>query len=545
MTEARDKPTILCVDDDELVLRSLRRQLRRIVPHAKIELMSDGLQALELLSTRFRGGRPFSLLIVDQVMPKLTGDELLVRATIQSPDTYQVMLTGEVDGITVGRAVNEAQLFRFISKPWSEEELTVTVQRALDFFQRDHALREEQQANEELASQLRQSQKMELLGTLSGGIAHDFNNLLSVILLSAEGLQDDLRTNQLTTERHTASLEAVHDILSACGQATKLTRQLLSLTRNTNDRDEPFSATEGLKESLKLLKRLLPQEVTLCHQLPSAQELYLRGSENAFQQVIMNLVLNARDAISGAGRIQISISPYDSLHSRVCLAGELSVRPYLLLSVSDSGEGISPEKMRQLFDPFFSSKGELGTGLGLTVVYNTVVRSMGGAIDVESDGETIFSIYLPLEKEAEKQRNESPPKQVPTRIQDQYQIALVEDQSLVRRALTVTLRGEGFEVIPFADGRSLLQWLARPEGQRLSLILSDIMMPEMSGPALWDRVQERYPELPFLFLTGYAGDMLGTRDISSALILRKPISGAELREKIYAEIERRAGASYM
>ena len=385
------KMSILCVDDEELILKSLRRQLRSIDTQCHIELAQSSKVALQLLARYHEQGRPFALLIVDHLMPEMNGDELLKQATQMSPQTYQVMLTGQIDGFTIGALINHAKLFRFLAKPWSIEELTVVVKSALSSFQRDMDLLKQQQANARLTRQLHQAQKMEILGNLSGEIAHDFNNLLHVVMLSAESIQENLKHAPLDHNISTA----VHDIMAACNQAGKLSTQLLSLSKQSDDLKVVFDLSLSIRPTITLLKRLIPSRIKL-HYTPCSSPLMLYGNENALQQVLMNLVINAKDAIKELGNIHVTLTSHQQPQTQDLLVGQLHVHTYARLRVADTGLGIAQPMLHQIFEPFFSSKGDQGTGLGLAIVYNTIVRHLGGAIDVSCDEQTLFDIYIPL-----------------------------------------------------------------------------------------------------------------------------------------------------
>ena len=393
--------SILCVDDEEIILKSLRRQLREICSHVHIELAQSSSVALALIEKRKQMGTPFALMIVDHIMPGMKGDELLRQATLTSPTTYQIMLTGHIDGETIGQIVNHARLFRFLSKPWLIEELTVAVNSALDSFQRDLDLHEQQQTNKQLAYQLRQTQKMEILGNLSSEIAHDFNNLLNVVVLSADSIKADLEEikDLINLKNHNDllnnSFSTLDDISFACMHAGKLTQQLLSLSRNTDNIKEAFDVGECTSNTVTLLKRLMPPDVQLSYQ-PYPTPLMIYGNENALQQVVMNLVINAKDAIKEAGAIEVSLYMHQQNQTQHYLAGSIQAGQYVCISVKDTGLGISDELLHKIFEPFVSSKGQGGTGLGLSIVYNTIVTGLKGAIDVTCIDYTLFKVYIPL-----------------------------------------------------------------------------------------------------------------------------------------------------
>jgi signal transduction histidine kinase len=403
------KLSVICVDDEPLILKSLRHQLREIYPSSHIQMIQSSRIALDLIKDRAERGQPYALLIVDQLMPEMRGDELLRQVTQVSPQTYQVLLTGEIDSEAMGRIINHAKLFRFLSKPWTLEELSLVVCSALASFQRDQELSEQQEVNQQLAHQLRQAQKIELLSNLSSEISHDFNNLLNIVRLSAESLQadldgvhtqvdqvlvGDLRAREHADRLFADSQSTLDDISMACQQAHKLTKQLLTLSKDSDELRVDFDLRLSVKSTTQLLQRLIPSQVALSTDL-SETPLIIRGDENAMQQVMMNLVINARDAIADSGLIRVLVKGHTQLEEHRCLAGVLNAGEYAHLQVIDSGSGISETHLNEIFEPFFSSKGEGGTGLGLTIVYQVIVSSLGGAIDVVSDADTVFNLYIP------------------------------------------------------------------------------------------------------------------------------------------------------
>ncbi|MEE2645175.1 MAG: ATP-binding protein [Myxococcota bacterium] len=435
------------------------------------------------------------------------------------------------------RKLLDAHLSPLVSLVQKVEELHLqlggrTFKKQLDVYNLNHlvravdALQIQLEESKKLEDQLRQAEKMEAIGNLAGGVAHDFNNLLSVLLLNSESISEDLKhleLSPLSESQRVEWLEMTKEMLMTCEQAKLLTLQLLSISRDQGGSSEAFAVQKSLQHSLKLLQRLLPEHI----QITISQEpesLWVDGNENALQQVLINLVLNARDAITGSGEIEIKLSLSREEKRRQLTAGILFPREYAKLSVSDNGTGISEALLKRLFEPFFSSKGNKSTGLGLTVVLNTVVRQFEGAVDVEStlgEGST-FHCYLPRVQALPK----TPTPSISSRqgMLAGRRVLLVEDHSQVRRALFQTLTGMGLDVVDFASGAALLKWLELNSEEPIDILVSDVVMPEMSGPELWQEVKMLRPELPALFLTGYAGDALARYQISPRQFLSKPVS---------------------
>jgi signal transduction histidine kinase/CheY-like chemotaxis protein len=392
--------------------------------------------------------------------------------------------------------------------------------------------------NKDLENQLRQSQKMEVVGTLAGGVAHDFNNLLSVILLNSEFLQSDLQSfSDDSKENHSQSIEwqnMTKEMILACEQAKVLTQQLLSLSRDQSNQHEFFDICQSIKKSHTLLQRLVPEDIVM-HLHLELNELWTKGNENALQQVIMNLVLNAKDAISYNGHIYIELSTHTQRRVEALYGGALKPGEYACIKIQDTGHGISDEHMNQIFEPFFSLKGNKGTGLGLTVVYNTIVRRFKGGIHIESTPKqgSIFYLYIPTVTNRSIIESENL-HELKTPIYGQHLI-LLEDHNLVRHSMTQILINLGFKITAFASGIEFIQWIGAAEQQEIdgiSLVVTDVVMPNLSGPAVWLKLKDEYPELPFLFLTGYDNDILNQYQVPQDLILFKPASIDILYKKI-------------
>lgn len=409
-------------------------------------------------------------------------------------------------------------------------------------------LRKQIKENENLSDQLRQSQKLEAVGTLAGGVAHDFNNLICVILMNCEVIHEDLKlvfASQLEEQANyvlpKATLEVwaeqMNEMLISCDQTKVLTQQLLSLSRDRRQNKIDFNVQKSCHEMSKLFRRIISEEVSF--ELQFAEKyFYIQGNKNAFQQALMNLVLNGRDALDGSGRIIITMSAHEQSHQTMTSTGPLYPGNYVLISVRDTGNGITDENQALLFEPFFSSKGKKGTGLGLTIVYNTIVKGMRGVIQVNSKlGEgSEFQLFIPTVKGSESSPQISIPKvTTPLRL---YSVVLIEDNDQVRNTLALALDRYGFDVSKFASAAEFLQWLEK-HNLPIDMVVSDVVMPNMSGPELWSNLQQTHPEIPFLFLTGYAEDTVNRYQIPEELILNKPIAPKMLKEKLLMILNQR------
>jgi two-component system cell cycle sensor histidine kinase/response regulator CckA len=364
-----------------------------------------------------------------------------------------------------------------------------------------------------LENQFAQSQKMEMVGKLAGGIAHDFNNVLSAIMMATDFL---LNAHKPTDP----SFQDIIQIKQNTNRAASLVRQLLAFSRRQTLRPQVLSLGDTLVDLTMLLRRLLGEKVKL--EVPPVRDLWpVKVDISQFEQVIVNLAVNARDAMPEGGQLIIRTANVPAEESGKYEAKGMPAADYVMVEVSDSGVGIAPEIIEKIFEPFFSTK-EVGkgTGLGLSTVYG-IVKQTGGFIYVESDvgRGTTFRIFLPrhLPGADDLEQVESPAiataltatdEVVRARAADhtgQGTILLVEDEDGLRTLNARGLTSRGYTVLEAANGVEAMAILEKVGGS-VDLVVSDVVMPEMDGPTLLKEMRQRNPELKIIFVSGYAED---------------------------------------
>jgi len=385
-----------------------------------------------------------------------------------------------------------------------------------------------------LEEQLRQSQKMEAVGLLAGGIAHDFNNLLTVILSGAEFLQDGLAPG----DPRRADAE---QILGAARRAEVLTRQLLAFSRRQVQRPIRLDVGGIVHGVTKLLQRVIGEDVAVVLELAEAlPPVHVDGV--LLEQALMNLVVNARDAMPGGGRLAISTALRD-LEGAEAARLELPPGRYVVLTVADTGRGMDEATRARIFEPFFTTKERgRGSGLGLSTVYG-IARQAGGVVDVRSrPGEgAAFSVYFPASEGAEPADGGagSPATNEAPRV---HTILIAEDEAAVRAVAERCLVQRGYRVRTAADGEEALRIAG--ELHHLDLLLTDVVMPGINGRQLAERLKSIHPYAPVLFMTGYTDDMalrLGI-ETNQVRILSKPFTPDGLAAAV-AEAMARPGES--
>jgi nitrogen-specific signal transduction histidine kinase/CheY-like chemotaxis protein len=373
--------------------------------------------------------------------------------------------------------------------------------------------------------QLRQSQKMEAIGRLAGGVAHDFNNVLTVLFGCYESLSERLSSNP-------AVQQDLQELMRASEHAASLTRQLLAFSRRQIIAPKPVDLGTIVARSESLLRRVIGEDIELkTVARPCLSK--VRVDEGQIEQVIMNLAVNARDAMPTGGTLTLRTDEVELGSEYV--DGHLNTAPgrYVLLSVADSGTGMTPEVQSHLFEPFFTTKEKgKGTGLGLPTVYGIVKQSEGNIWVYSEPGiGTTFKVYFPaVAAEAEQARATSSPGLSPSQAAT---ILLVEDEPAVRRITRQILSRLGHTVLD-ADSAESARGLCEHHAGAIDLLLTDVIMPKTNGCQLAEELTARFPEMKVLFMSGYTDDIItkhGVMDAGAAYI-EKPFSPKSLADKV-------------
>ena len=632
------KNSVLLVDDEPQVLVALEDLLSEEFTVFKAHTPE---QALELVEST----RDLAVVLTDQRMPGMTGDELLTRVHRTSEAT-RMLVTGFADLAAVIRAVNDGRIFAYVTKPWNPSELQIMVRKAVEHFRlaqelahertllhdlmdntpdgiyfKDRQLRflrtnrafartlngtssaelegkrllevlpasheamraeaEDQRvlgeglpvqdvvheykqgettrwisetkapihtptgeiiglvgiardvservlaetALRRAEEQLLQSQKMEAIGQLAGGVAHDFNNVLSVILGYGELLLEEI-------PKDNPNHADIAVMVGAAQRAAALTRQLLAFSRRRVVQPDIVDLNTIVWGLDKMLRRIIGEDIDLRTTLASSPAT-LRADPSQLEQIVMNLTVNARDAMPKGGQLRIQTETV-TLDERYA-SEHVGVKPgvYVLLRVADTGVGMDAATQKRVFEPFFTTK-EVGrgTGLGLSTVYG-IVQQCGGHIVLESElgRGTTFSIYLPEAQEpAAKPQIRRPQTRPPAGAGS---VLVVEDDDEVRQVTVRMLRDQGYKVVDTGKPEEA-RTLALEHRAGLDVLLVDIVMPSISGAALAEELTEVLPGLRVLYMSGYAGALVD-REIkltSSSDYIEKPFSPSVLGKKV-------------
>ncbi len=510
---------ILIVDDRKENLVALRQVLQGV--KAEIIEAASGNEALAATLDH-----TFALAILDVMMPGMSGFELarhlrgdsatrlipiiFVTASYQDEQqTFNGYEAGGVDYIVKPYApeVLLAKTHIFLQLDRQRQELlrhrdnleALVAERTIKL---EYELQERKRAEEErekLQEQLIQAQKMESIGTLAGGVAHDFNNILTGIIgyghCTLMGMTDNdpLRQN-------------IERILEAADRATHLTRDLLIFSRHRIGEQGPTDLNQIVSKSVTFLQRMIGEDAILKSTL-HCEPLPILADSHQLEQVLMNLVMNARDAMPRGGVISLQTSRILLQQDFITTHGFGKPGSHALLTVSDNGSGMDAETLRRIFEPFFTTKEvDKGTGLGLSVVYG-IVKQHDGFICVESEpghGAT-FSIYLPLVAEELSKETELLPNA--TSSIGNETILLAEDDELVRNMMASVLADAGYTVIEAVNGEDAVQKF-RDNSTSIQLLLFDLIMPRMNGKEACEEIRKVRPEVKVLITSGYAPEIV-------------------------------------
>jgi signal transduction histidine kinase/response regulator RpfG family c-di-GMP phosphodiesterase len=642
------KQRVLLVDDEPQVLVALEDLLSDEYCVLKAQ---SGEDALKLI----RKDPEIAVVITDQRMPKMTGDEFLTR--LDKHGATRILLTGYADLSAVIRAVNEGKIFAYVTKPWNAEDLWMTVHNAAEHFHLAQELNSERQRlqdktilldsildcmgegvvaadmqgkllvynrraekilgvsaasvppdawterfglhlpdqktpvpsdqlplsrilsgesfveadmfvknarvpgtavavtatpltgesgelaggiavlrdvtqQRQLEAQLIQSQKMEAIGQLAGGVAHDFNNLLAVImgygeLLLGEFVPEDPKGND------------VGEMLNAAKRGVALTRQLLAFSRQQMVQPAILSLNEIVDGIEKMLRRIIGEHIRLSTKL--ATELgRFKADASQVEQILLNLTVNARDAMPEGGRMRIETRNVHLDEAAASSQPGVSAGDYVVLTVADTGTGMDEETKKRVFEPFFTTK-EVGkgTGLGLSTVYG-IVRQSGGHIVIQSEvgkGAT-FEVFFPrAEGAASARRSQAPAAPVQKATET---VLIVEDDEGVRVVATRILREQGYTVLE-ARRASEARRIWEKHGPNIDLLLTDVVMPDINGPKLAEELAKTRPGMRVLYMSGYPGaGGLATIDGSAPHCIEKPFTPASLAAKVREMLDKGA-----
>lgn len=379
-----------------------------------------------------------------------------------------------------------------------------------------------------LELQFVQSQKMQAIGQLAGGIAHDFNNLLTAMI----GFCD------LLMLRHKAGDPSFADIMQIkqnANRAANLVRQLLAFSRQQTLRPRIQDVGDILTEVSHLLRRLIGANIDL-DLVHGSDTGLVKVDVGQMEQVLINLAVNARDAMEGGGRLTIKTSAYDNKESIECTGDTMPPGHWVRLDVTDTGCGIPPDVMARIFEPFFTTKAVgQGTGLGLATVYG-IIRQTGGYLIVTSHvGQgTTFSIFLPRasETEVEEDVTKDVTDETPRDLTGTARILLVEDEDAVRTFSSRALTNKGYHILSAESGEAALNVMAAQDNKQIDLMITDVIMPNMDGPALAQRMRQDNPKLKIIFISGYTEEKLKDHMGENIWFLPKPFTLKQLAEKV-------------
>jgi PAS domain S-box-containing protein len=460
---------------------------------------------------------------------EIVGKHISILAPSDRKDEIPEILTR----IAAGETINHFESMR-VAKDGKALDVSISISPLRDAKGKiigASAIARDITAQKRAEGQLHQAQKMEAIGRLAGGVAHDFNNILGIVSACAEFLRDRV-------DPSAGAAQYIDNIKKATERGSSLTRQLLTFSRSSSIKPRILDLNERLRDVSKLLRPLMGDdvEILIVSKSPAA---VVEADPGQLDQIVVNLAVNARDAMPRGGKfiLETRSERFDE-----DFAGQNQNMPagkYVLLAVSDTGNGMDEATVARIFEPFFTTKETgKGTGLGLATVYGIVKQSAGHILVYSEPGHgTTFKIYLPSADE--KIGIESKPEVEKVSPQRHgTTILLVEDDDIMRGLTGQLLREHGYTVIDADDGKAALEWMESHPGS-IDLLLTDVVMRRMSGPELVERLRPAHPDLKVVFMSGYTGELIAEREVLSRgiTLLEKPFSRTALLNTIHKTLE--------
>lgn len=488
-------------DDQLLIARSLSRGGFDV----QIERVDNEESLLRALAIG-----DWDVVLSDYMMPRLTCERALEVLKASGRDIPFIALSGTVSEETI------LTLLRAGARDYVMKDNLARLPSSVD---RELREAENRRQRKRLESQLQQAMKMEAIGRLAGGVAHDFNNLLTVITGFA----------QLALLDENPSRAGLEQIIQAAERASGLTRQLLAFSRQQALEPRIFDLNMLVRDMEKMLRRLIGEDIDVVTRY-SSEPLLVKADPSQMEQVVLNLAVNARDAMPDGGKLIISAS-HRSLRDGDAGAHGLKPGEYCVISVSDNGTGIAPDILPHIFEPFFTTKGEgKGTGLGLATVYG-IAQQSGGCIQAysEKDMGTTMTVFIPA---VEGQGSIAAIEAEQAIGTGHERVLVAEDDVNVRRLVCESLAARGFQVLQAANGEEAIRIL-RGRTEPVDLLITDVVMPGTSGPDLAAKATAVMPNLRILFMSGYTEEVVQHHGISrgSVAFLQKPFAPRDLVRK--------------
>jgi signal transduction histidine kinase len=484
-----------------------------------------------------------------------TGEASIANAERERPDAIlmDIKLRGEMDGIEAAaqihdrfeipvvflsafsdrdllRRARQTGSFGYLVKPFRQHELVATLEMAI------YKAKAEKERRR-LEARLQEGRKMEAIGRLAGGIAHDFNNMLSVML-------GYTRMAMGKVDPAGSVYQDLQEVYAAAERSTDLVKQLLTFARKQIIEPKIIDLNEVVEKMMSLLRRLIGEEIDLVW-APAEKLWPVKMDPSQIDQILANLCVNAKDAISGVGTISIQTGMATFDPADGCGHEERHPGDFVLLTVRDDGKGMDKDILANLFEPFFTTK-ELGkgTGLGLSTIYG-IVQQNSGFIDVHSapDQGSIFDIYLPrFISETDEPPAVAASEQV---VSDGHEtVLLVEDEPTILKMVTMMLENQGYAVLSAATPEEAIRLMETHTGE-LDLLMTDVVMPGMNGRELSRHLMVHYPNLKCLFMSGYTADIVADHGVLEPGVhfIQKPFSPEDLATKIRQALDGDVGGS--
>ena len=512
-----ERPVVLVVEDDPDLSQTLRAMLTRA--GYAVEVAADGAAGLDRIAAN-----GVDLVLLDLMLPEVDGLEVCRRVREQEGDVYLpiIMVTGKSQP-EERQAGFAAGADDYLTKPFHRDDLLARVQVWVRARQRFRALHDRLRREQE---QLRQAQRLEALGQLAGGVAHDFNNLLTVIT----GFTELVLARLGSVDPPRSYLE---EITKAGNRASALTRQLLAFSRRQALAPEVIDLNAVVADTEKMLRRVIGEDIEL--RLALDPELWrVLADRSQLDQILVNLAVNARDAMPRGGRLTIETANVELDLAYTDRHPPVRPGPYVRLTVSDTGCGMDAATQARIFEPFFTTKppGE-GTGLGLATVYGIVKQAEGYTWVYSEPGlGTTFKIYLPR-AQVDVATTSTAPARPAAAAGGTETILVVEDEDQIRTLVRGVLRASGYTVLEARHGEEAVR-LGEERPEPIHLLLADVVMPGMHGPELAERLVARHPGLKVLYMSGYTDQAVVERGVlqAGAPFLQKPFTPAVLRRKV-------------